>query len=264
MSAVKLSVVVITFNEERNLDRCLKSVKEISDEIVVVDSFSTDKTEEIAKAHNARFYQHLFSGHVEQKNYALTKAENEWVLSLDADEVVDDRLKQEIIRVKDSANGDYSYSMNRLTWYCGRWVRHSGWYPDKKVRLFNRSKVKWGGVNPHDRIEVGQTRVIHLEGDILHYSYHSISDHVRQIDRFSSISAEMKLSQGRKVRVLIHLIFYPFFVFIKTYFLKLGFLDGYAGFVVAVMNAYYRFLKYAKLRELNEDLKSNGRDQHSA
>lgn len=245
-----LSIAIITFNEENNIGRCIDSVAEIADEIVVVDSFSTDRTEEICKSKGVTFLQNPFEGHVEQKNYILTKCTHSLILSIDADEVVSPELKKEILKIKENRKAD-AYFINRLNNYCGKWIKHSGWYPDKKVRLFDRTKVQWGGENPHDKIivEEGATTDC-IKKDILHYTYPDISAHINQLNKFTSISAEQCFKKGKKVNFFVHIILYPFSTFITKYFFKLGFLDGKAGFLVCISTAYYRFLKYSKLYEL--------------
>ena len=249
---VPLSVVVITLNEEKNIKRCIDSVKEIADDIVVVDSYSTDKTEEICNREGIRFIKHRFEGHIQQKNFAVTQAKYTYVLSLDADEALSSKLKDEINKVKDNWNAD-GYSMNRLTNYCGKWIRHSGWYPDEKLRLWDRERGKWGGVNPHDKYEMDKTAVIkHLDGDILHYSYYTVDQHILQIEKFAAISAREKFEK-RKTISLPFSFLRVIAVFLKKYFIKLGFLDGYYGFVICRLSAYGVFLKDRKLRELNKN-----------
>ena len=163
---VELSAVIITFNEERNIRRCIESVLEVVDEIVVVDSFSTDKTKTICQEYNVRFIEHPFEGYIEQKNWAKSQATHNCILSLDADEALDGRLKESILKIK--SDWKYAYKMNRLTNYCGKWIHHSGWYPDTKLRLFDRREGDWGGINPHDKFIVKNSeKVKHLEGDIL-------------------------------------------------------------------------------------------------
>ncbi len=249
---VKISAVIITYNEEKNIGRCLDSVREVADEIVVVDSYSTDNTKEICHSMNVKFLQHHFEGHIEQKNYAVSCASCGQVLSLDADEVLSEKLQQSILAAKQSWRFD-GYSFNRLTNYCGKWIRHSGWYPDTKLRLWDRSKGRWGGVNPHDRVIMDdQSRVCHIAGDLHHYSYHSIKDHIDQINRFSEIAARAAYADGRHANLLSDIVFNPLLTFFKKYFLKLGLLDGYPGFMIAIHTAYGKFLKYIKLRELNK------------
>jgi glycosyltransferase involved in cell wall biosynthesis len=248
---MELSVVIITFNEERNLARCLTSVKGVADDIVVLDSFSTDRTEALAKEHGARFFQHTFDGHIEQKNRAITHARFPWVLSLDADEALDDRLIASIKAVKQSAQpGADGYSMDRLTNYCGAWIRHGGWYPDVKLRLWDSRKGRWTGTNPHDRYEMNPgSRTEHLRGDILHYSYNNLADHYKQVEYFTTIAAKAYYDRGRKAP-WIKLVFSPVVKFIGDLIFRLGFLDGRYGFTIARISAYATYLKYAKLRRL--------------
>lgn len=247
---IKLSAVIITFNEEKNIGRCLDSLKGIADDIVVVDSFSTDRTEEIAKAKGARFIKHKFEGHIEQKNFAATQAIYPHVLSLDADEALSDNLKESISAVKINWLCD-GYYMNRLTNYCGRWITHSGWYPDRKLRLWDSRLGRWNGINPHDKYELNQgTKVGFLKGDILHYSYYSVEEHVRQSAYFSEIAAKAMHKKGKRAGIS-NLILNPLIKFAKLYFLQLGLLDGYAGFQIAKITARATFDKYKKLRRLS-------------
>jgi len=244
----KLSVVIITFNEEKNIGRCLDSVADIADEIVVVDSFSTDKTEEICRSKGAKFVQHAFPGHIEQKNYALTQSTYSYVLSLDADEALDETLKKNIQEVKENWTCD-GYEMNRLTNYCGSWIHHCGWYPDRKLRLFDKTKGKWGGINPHDRYSIVGGKIAKLKGDILHYSYYTTEDHYKQIEYFTTILAKAMYEKGKKAN-FIKLYFNPAVKFIKDYFFRLGFLDGYAGWQVCRLSAWATYVKYKKLKVL--------------
>ena len=245
----KLSVVIITRNEEKNIGRCIDSVKDIADEIVVIDSFSTDKTEEICKSKGVKFIQHAFAGHIEQKNYAVTLTEYPNVLSLDADEALDDVLKKNIAEVKENWKYD-GYEMNRLTNYCGKWIKHCGWYPDRKLRLFDKRKGKWGGTNPHDKFELqaGST-TDRLKGDILHYSYYTIDDHYKQIEYFTTINAKASFDKGKHAPVW-KLLFAPVIKFIKDYVIRLGFIDGQAGWQICRLSAWATYVKYKKLRAL--------------
>jgi glycosyltransferase involved in cell wall biosynthesis len=245
----ELSVVIITFNEEKNIGRCLESVQEIADEIVVVDSFSTDRTQEICSRYKVKFIQHKFEGHIEQKNYAITQASYPHILSLDADEALDETAIIEVKKIKDNWEAD-GYEFNRLTSYCGKWIRHCGWYPDRKLRLWDSRKGMWKGVNPHDRFEMdSSTTTGRLKGDILHYSFYTIEGHVKQVNYFTDIAAEALYKQGKKTN-LFHLTASPVFKFFRDYLFKLGFLDGYYGFVVCVISSYATFLKYAKLKSM--------------
>lgn len=248
---IKLSVVIITFNEEKNIERCIESVAEVADEIVVLDSFSTDKTEEICKKHNVKFFQYKFDGHIEQKNRALTYSSNNYVLSLDADEALSPKLIDSIKSIKKDCNFD-GYYFNRLNNYCGKWIKHTAWSPDRKLRIWNITKGKWGGENPHDKFVLNDDCTkYYLKGDLLHYSFSSIEEHLTQINKFSTIAAKAKFSKGKKSGFL-NFVIAPIWEFKKNYIIKLGFLDGYYGFVVSIMNSYAVFLKYIKLKRLWE------------
>lgn len=247
----KLSVVIITLNEERNIARCLESVRTIADEIVVVDSFSIDKTEEICRTYNARFIKQKFLGYIAQKQFAVDQASNDFILSLDADEALSDDLKISIAKVKEDWRFD-AYSMNRLSNYCGKWIHHSGWYPDRKIRLFDRRKASWGGKDPHDQIILAtNSSTDRLDGDILHYTYYSIAEHIKQANHFSDVAAK-ELRHKNPVEIGFKIIFSPPIKFMRNYFLHLGFLDGYYGFVICRIAAYETFLKYFKASQLRK------------
>lgn len=246
----KISAVIITFNEERNIERCLVSLKDVVDEIVVVDSFSTDRTKEICFQNNVRFIEHIFEGHIQQKNWAASQATNNFVLSLDADEALNPMLQQSILSVKQNWTHD-GYYMNRLTNYCGHWVRYCGWYPDRKLRLWDRTKGEWGGTNPHDKYDLfeGDKNTTLLKGDLLHYSYYTREDHLKQIRYFTDILAKAQYTKGKKAPLIV-LWLSPVVKFFKDYFIKLGFLDGATGFTICRLSAYATFMKYRKLRNL--------------
>lgn len=246
----KLSAVIITFNEEKNIETCLNSLLGVADEILVVDSFSTDKTKEICQSKNVRFIENAFEGHIQQKNFAMEQASYKYVLSLDADEALDDTLKHSILKEKANFTSD-AYHFNRLTSYCGKWIKHCGWYPDKKLRIWDKTKGEWGGENPHDKVMMQvNTTSEHLKGDLLHYSYHDINEHIKQIQFFTSIGAKVAVEKGKKSNLIL-VIAKPFFRFIRDYFIKGGFLDGYYGFVICANSAYANFLKYLKIHEIN-------------
>jgi glycosyltransferase involved in cell wall biosynthesis len=248
---IPISVVVITYNEERNIARCLDSVKDLADEIVVVDSYSTDRTGEICRQYGAKFIQHAFEGHIQQKNYANKFASYPHILSLDADEALTDELKESIRYVKERWNCD-GYYFNRLTNYCGKWIRHTGWYPDKKLRLFDSGKGKWAGVNPHDRYELERgSSKCYLKGDLLHYCFDTIEEHLDQTNKFSEEGARALYEKGKKSNTA-KILLKSTAKFIRNYFLKLGFLDGYYGFVISRISAFSTFIKYAKLKELQK------------
>ena len=249
----KLSVVVITFNEEKNIERCLESVKEIADEVIVVDSYSTDNTQKIVESRGAIFIENSFEGHRQQKNFALQKAKYDYVLSLDADEVLSVPAILSLKTIKSQPMSD-AYSFNRKTNYCGKWIQHCGWYPDRKIRLINRKKAKWGGVNPHDKIILNQgIKPQKIEGDILHYSFPTISSHIVTADFYSEISSKEIYKKDKTIYFIIHILLNPLFKFFKKYFVQLGILDGFYGFVICVLSAYSNFLKYTKTWQLYKE-----------
>ena len=242
---IKLSVVIITFNEEKNIERCLKSVKDITDEIIVLDSFSTDKTKVICKNYNVKFFEHEFDGYTSQKNRAITFAENDYVLSLDADEILSEKLKNSILKIKENPLFD-AYDFNRLNIYCGKPIKHTSWYPDRKIRLWNREKGKWIGDKIHEIVKLEKnTERGTLQGDLLHYSFNSIEEHINQINKFSTLRAE-EFFEKKKRFLLLKALVNPSFHFFRNYILKTGFLNGYFGFVVSVLISFEVFLKYIK------------------
>lgn len=249
---VKISGVIITYNEERNIEACINSLIDIVDEVVVVDSYSKDQTEEICKRLGVKFVQHAFEGHIEQKNYAMEQASYDHILSLDADERVSPKMKASIQAVKDNWQAD-GYVFNRFNNYCGAWLRRS-WYPDKKLRLWDRRKGKWGGTNPHDKVIVSG-KVEKLKGDLLHYAYENLEEHYEQIKKFAIIAAHAKFRQGKKANFIFHVILSPLYKFFRKYVLRLGFLDGYYGFIFSGLTAYLNFMKYLRLWELNRNQK---------
>lgn len=248
--SVSISVVIITFNEERNIGRCLDAVKPFADDIVVVDSFSTDRTEAICREKGARFVTHAFDGHIQQKNRAITHARYPFVLSLDADEAPDEKLTAALIAVKKNWSHD-GYTMNRLTNYCGTWIRHCGWYPDTKLRLWDSRKGEWTGTNPHDRYELHDKSapIKHLDGNILHYSYYTVEEHYRQADKFSSIAAAAAFQQGKKSGILLAAL-KCWAKFVRNYIVNSGFLDGKYGWIICRISAFETWQKYMKLRAL--------------
>ncbi len=248
---IKISAVIITYNEEKNIERCLQSLIEVADEIIVLDSFSTDKTEQICKRYPVNFVQHKFDGYIEQKNRALSLTTNNYVLSLDADECLSERLKASILAEKRNLNHD-AYSFNRLNYYCQKPIKHGAWYPDKKIRLWNKTKGSWGGTNPHDTVILkNNTRKKHLKGDLHHFSHNTIEEHVQQTDKFTTIAAKALFDKGKKASIM-KIWGKTCFSFFKNFIMNFAFLDGFYGLLIARINTYGTFLKYSKLRHLTK------------
>ena len=249
---VKISLVVITFNEAQNIRRCLESANGIADEILVVDSISTDETIAIAASLGARVISQPFLGYVGQKRFAIDQAAHPIVLSLDADEALSEKLRQSILEVKANWACD-CYTMNRLSQIGGRWIRHGGWYPDRKMRLFDRNKYEIAGIDPHDKfVSLPGARSGHLKGDILHYTNADINSRVHTVNRFSTVAAQAFYDRGKRGSWM-RLLFKPFFRFFVEYFLRLGFLDGFYGFIIAKTSAQYVFLREGKLLEMQKN-----------
>jgi len=241
----KLSLVIIAFNEEKQIAHCLESAKDIADDIVVVDSFSTDRTAEIVNTFGARFVQHTFEGHVQQKNWAITQAKYPFILSLDADERLSQELKASILKAKEMDEVD-GFTMNRLNFYCGRPIKHCGWYPDRKLRLWDSEKGRWEGRNPHDKYQMQPGAILYqLEGDILHNTYSDRESLVKQVEKFSSITAQY-LKEKSWLYLLFKLSFSPSFKFFQSFFLKAGFLEGQTGLFICYQLSREVFLRYRK------------------
>lgn len=250
----KLSVVIITYNEESNIIDCLASVHPIADEIIVLDSFSTDRTVQISESLGAVVYQQKFQGHIEQKNAVKDLAKHNLILSIDADERLSEELIASIFKIKQNITAD-AYTFNRLNNYCGKWIKHGGWYPDRKLRIWKNGVGYWGGVNPHDKYIVpGDSKIDHLNGNLLHYSFKSISQHIKQVNHFTDISSDIMKNDTHRIYFL-NLFFAPVFKFSKDYFIRRGFLDGYFGFIIAAISAFSTFLKYVKILTKNPDTK---------
>jgi len=255
---IQISVVVITLNEEKNLARCLDSVKNVADEIIIVDSLSTDNTVAIAHRYHAKVIQRAFTGYGDQKNFADLQATNDWILSLDADEALSPALEQSILEVKKTPQYN-AYLMPRLTNYCGKWIKHGGWYPDKKLRLFDRTKGTWKSANIHEYWQLDNTAESTglLKGDLLHYSYYTIADHVSVISKFTEISAR-EAAMNNKDCSLLKIWIGPKWNFITNYLFRLGFMDGYYGYIVCKLSAYATMVKYIKTKQYAQ-LKREGK-----
>lgn len=240
----EISTVVITYNEERNIERCLKSVLPFSGEVVVVDSGSTDRTVEISRQYATKVMSHEWLGYGRQKQLAMKHSTCPWVFSIDADEEVSPSLCTEILSLDFSKDG---YEMPRKTWYLNRWVEHSGWYPGYILRLFDREKGQFTDEIVHEYVGVSG-KVGRLKNDLLHYSYRDVAHHIEKMNDLTTLAARQMLEQGRRATVS-NVALYPFFEFLKVYISKKGFLDGLAGLTISALHAYYVFLKYAKLYE---------------
>ena len=240
---MKISATIVTLNEERNIARAIESLRCV-DEIVVVDSGSSDGTRELALRLGARVIDEPWRGYAGQKNFASQCAIFDWILSIDADEAVTEELEAEILALKRDGPRCDGYSMPRLAQYLGRWITHSGWYPDRKVRLFHREKAEWVGEYVHESVRVtGSTG--ELEGKLLHFTCDTLSQHLRTLDRYTTLAAQELLAKGSRVP-MSSMVFDPAWTFVRAYVIRRGFLDGPQGLAIAWMAALYTFLKYAK------------------
>ena len=251
----KISVCIITGNEEKNIRRCLESVT-WADEVVIVDSFSTDRTVEIASEFTDRIYRHRWLGYIAQKAVAKSLARFEWVLFVDADEVVSNALRKEIFNtflhgVPSDVDG---FDFPRQVWFLNRWIRHGDWYPDTKLRLFRRVKGECCGVEPHERVQISG-KVRHMRSPLFHYTYTNIEDQIATLNRFSSISANVHKTKHSVMHMLFGMFFRAPFRFFRCYVLRMGFMDGIPGIIIAVASSFGTFIKYAKSweRQINSE-----------
>ena len=242
---MKISATIVTLNEERNIARAIESLR-CADEVVVIDSGSVDQTRELAVRLGARVIEEHWRGYAAQKNFAASCACNDWILSLDADEALTPELAAEILQLKQQGARFDGYSFPRRAQYLGRWIAHGGWYPDRKVRLYDRTKAEWVGAYVHESVRVNGT-VGELKSDLLHFTCASLSEHLRTLDRYTTLAADEIAAGGTPVPML-RLVFDPPWTFFRTYVLRRGFKDGLQGFVIAWMAALYTFMKYAKAR----------------
>lgn len=246
---MKLTATVITRDEERNIGRCLAAL-DFADEVVVVDSGSSDRTLEVARRYTDRVIVNPWPGHRQQKNFAIDQAGGDWVLSVDADEVVTPELKAEIIAARDAGfPGVAGYWIARKSLFLGRWIAHCGWYPDYHLRLFRKNKGRFGGLNPHDKVELdGPTA--RFVNPMLHFTYPDLDTYVARLNSYTSIAARELAARGKQARVR-HVTLSPLATFLKMYLLKAGFLDGREGLLLSALSGYYVFAKYLKLWELS-------------
>jgi len=255
-----LSAFVITYNEEDHIEACLESLS-FCDEVVVVDSHSQDRTVELAKSHGAKVIERDWPGYREQKTFGLRQVQHDWVLNVDADERVSPELRQSIqtVLAAEPASDIAGFYVNRVVFHLGRWWRRGGWYPEYRLRLLRRSKVQWGGTDPHEK-PIPHGRTERLAGELEHYSYRDLEDQFTRLQRFSSIAASEEFKRGRRVGVFA-ILFKPLFRFFKFYVIKQGFREGVAGLVVAISEGYYTFMKYSNLWDLYRRQGGNGRSR---
>ena len=264
-----VTAFVICFNEEEQIAECLSSVQ-FCDEVLVIDSFSTDRTAQIAESMGARVIQRKWPGYREQKAFGLSQCTYEWVVNLDADERVSPELRDNILRV---LREEYSlrgkgqdhknlagYYVNRVVFYLGRWWRKGGWYPEYRLRFFRKSQVIWGGVEPHEKPIVSGVTAI-LPGELSHFTYKNMDEQFARLHSLSSIAASHEYEDGKRA-TLLSLLFNPILRMLKFYFLKKGYREGMAGLVVAVSEGYYTFMKYAKIWEHEFNAKRSGKRGH--
>ena len=243
-----ITATIITCDEERNIARAIESLR-CCDEVLIVDSGSVDRTVELAQNLGARVIEANWRGFAGQKNWAAEQATHDWVLSLDADEALSEALEGEIWNLRKNGPQYDAYTMPRLAQYLGRWILHSGWYPDRKIRLYDRRKAKWVGDFVHESVE-STGRVGHLESSILHFTCESLSEHLKTMDRYTTLAAQ-ELAARRTPIGARRLVTDPVWAFLKTYLVQRGFLDGFEGLTIAYMAALYTFLKYAKARNMS-------------
>lgn len=248
MKNMEITAVIITYNEEERLPATLASLRDVVSEIVVVDSYSSDKTIEIVKKYTPKVYLRKWTNYSDQKNFGNSKATKPWILSVDADERLSSELRREILQLRKKEPHCAGFSMTRQAFYLGKWIRHCGWYPDRKIRLFRKDKAYWKGPYIHEGIVV-EGKVEKLKGTLYHFTYKDIHDHLKRINLFSGLGAQKLYAQNKRCR-WYHLLFHPLFGFLKSYFIKAGILDGFAGLVISVFHGFSLFARYAKLKEI--------------
>jgi len=242
-----ISVVIITYNEQDNIKRCLESVR-WADEIIVIDSGSYDKTLDIVRKYTNKIYIHKWKGYSKEKNFGILKAKNDWILSIDSDEVVSDELKDEIIKSIKNTKFD-GFFIPRKVYFLDKWIKHCGWYPDFQLRLFKKSKGRFDESKlVHEGVKLNG-KIGYLKNSLLHFPYKDLNQYFQRFNKYTTLAANELFKKNKRV-IFVNLILNPIFTFFKMYFLKLGFLDGFAGFVVCFLSSFYNFVKYSKLWEL--------------
>lgn len=245
-----ITAVIITKNEERNIQRCLDSLKPVADEIIVVDSNSTDNTVALCQQAGAKVIVQNWLGYGPQKNLGNNAASYDYILSIDADEALDEQLTQAILEEKGKGLQGI-YQISRFNYYYGKFIRHGADYPDKKIRLFNKTNTHWDEKDVHERLVIGPNQKTYaLKGHLLHYTYYRVEEHILKINYYTNLAAQDYIKRGKKASIF-KIVFSPLSTFIQSYILKRGFLDGLHGFILAIMHAYAAFARYVKLWELS-------------
>lgn len=250
MQKLPLTLAVITCNEQKNIERCLRAA-DFCDELLVVDSGSTDETVRICESLGARILHRQWTGYGDQKNFATEQAKYDWVLCIDADEAVTPELRASILKAFASLKDEEGFEINRHGIYAGKLINHSGWYPEWRIFLYRKDKAVWAGLEPHTIVRFSGGKLGRLQGDLLHYTYDDIREHLRK-NIASAYASALAMKQSGRRATLSDLLFRGPFACFRRYFIQLGFLDGFYGFVIAVLSGVYTFLKYAFLRELNK------------
>ena len=245
---MQISATIIALNEERNIGRAIRSALLCADEVVVVDSGSSDRTREIALSLGARVVDEAWRGYAGQKNFAASVARHDWILSIDADEELTPELAAEIQALKSNPPQFDGWTCPRLARYLGRWIRHSGWYPDRKIRLYHRARGSWKGDYVHEGVQVSGAVGV-LRSDLRHYTCDSLGQHLCTMDRYTTLAAEAVVASGKR-QSFRKLVLDPPWTFVKSYVIQRGFLDGMHGLVIAGLAAFYTFVKYTKAREI--------------
>jgi glycosyltransferase involved in cell wall biosynthesis len=249
MPVIKFSAVIITWNEETNIGRCVDSLLPVVDEFIILDSFSTDQTLRILEEKGIKTVQRKWAGYSNAKNFANSLATGDFILSIDADEELSPQLRQSILAFKQNPPGEIGI-LNRLTNYCGQWIRHSGWYPEHKIRIFKKGSAEWQGDIHEDIILQKQTQPTILTGDLYHYSYPTVESHLNKISRYAFLAAKRDFEHGKRYTFLSHALIKPWFMFVRKYFFQQGFRDGFYGFVIAVISAFERFMRFVHFRQI--------------
>lgn len=244
-----LSVVIITYNEERNIRRCIESILPVADDIVVIDSFSTDMTEAICREYDIRFFRKEWQGYSNAKNEGNRLATYDWIFSIDADEALSEELQQSILKIKRETEQPLELKINRLVNYCGGWIKHGGWYPDRKLRFFDRRESYWEGMIHEKLMNTNEASAPLLNGDCYHYTYYTVEEHRQQTEKFTTLSA-LSLFEKQKKTGWTKRVLSPVAKFLGDFVFRGGFLDGQRGYDIARISAWSVYLKYTKLCQL--------------